>query len=80
MEHNTACSFYLHREWRNFIHFADGDPAWSQATLPVKIGGLGIRSTVQLVSSAFLASAVASSNLIQHIWPTPSVTTTAESR
>ena len=31
-------------------------PAWTQASLLVKFGGLGVRSAVQLSSSAFLAS------------------------
>ena len=48
------------------IHY---DPAWAQATLPVKMGGLGIRSAVQLAPSAFLASAAASSDLVHHIIP-----------
>ena len=51
------------------IHFTDDDPAWAQATLPVKMGGLGIRSEVQLAHSAFLASAAASSDLVHHIIP-----------
>ena len=49
------------------IHFED--PAWSQAILPVRSGGLGIRSAVQLAPSAFLASAAACSELITHILP-----------
>ena len=51
------------------IRFTVGDPAWTQATLPIKQGGLGIRSAVQLAPSAFLASAAASSELIQNILP-----------
>ena len=51
------------------IHFTDDDPAWAQATLPVQMGGLGIRSAVQLAPSAFLASAAASSDLVHHIIP-----------
>ena len=51
------------------IHFVDGDPAWTQATLPVKLGGLGIRSAVQLAPSAYLASAAASSDLVSLIVP-----------
>ena len=47
---------------------ADG-PAWSQAFLPVKFGGLGIRSAVQLSSSAFLTSTAASSDLVHQILP-----------
>ena len=39
------------------------------STLPVKYGGLGIRSAVQLAPSAFLASAAASSNLVHQILP-----------
>ena len=49
------------------IHFEESDPAWLQATLPVKLGGLGVRSAVQLAPSAFLASAAASSD--RHIVP-----------
>ena len=48
------------------IHFGDEDPAWTQATLPVRYGGLGFRSAVQLAPSAYLASAAASSGLISH--------------
>ena len=51
------------------IHFEESDPAWQQATLPVKLGGLGVRSAVQLAPSAFLASAAASSDLVHHIVP-----------
>lgn len=49
--------------------FANDDPAWTQATLPVRLGGLGIRSAVQLAPSAFLASAAAALDLINHILP-----------
>lgn len=45
------------------------DQVWIQATLPVKFGGLGIRSAVQLAPSAYLASAAGSSDLIPHILP-----------
>ena len=42
---------------------------WLQATLPVNCGGLGVRRSVQLAPSAFLASATASSSLIQQLLP-----------
>ena len=45
------------------------DSAWLQASLPVKLGGLGIRSAVQLAPSAFLASSAASVSLVQSIVP-----------
>ena len=45
------------------------DNAWNQASLPVKAGGLGIRSAVQLAPSAFLSSAAASTDLVRHILP-----------
>lgn len=45
------------------IHYEEDDPAWTQATLPMKLGGLGIWSAVQLAPSAFLASAAGSSEL-----------------
>ena len=51
------------------VHFGEDDSTWLQATLPVKLGGLGIRNAVQLGSSAFLASAAASSDLVHHIVP-----------
>ena len=43
--------------------------AWSQATLPVKQGGLEIRSAVDIAPSAFLASSHASSELVSAILP-----------
>ena len=51
------------------INFSENDLAWTQATLPVNFGGLGIRSAVQLAPSAFLASAAASSVLVQRLLP-----------
>ena len=45
------------------------ETAWTQASLPVKSGGLGIRSSVELAPSAFLASAAANSDLTHHILP-----------
>ena len=35
------------------IHFPYESPCWSQATLPVRLGGLGIRSAVQVAPSVF---------------------------
>ena len=51
------------------IDFELNTRAWTQASLPVKYGGLGFRSVVQLALSAFLASAAASSDLAHHILP-----------
>ena len=42
---------------------------WSQATLPVGFGGLGIRRAVKLAPSAFLASAAGCEDLIVKIFP-----------
>ena len=44
------------------INFEPNTPAWTQASLPVKYGGLGFRSAVQLAPSA-------SSDLACHILP-----------
>ena len=46
------------------VHLGRSSSAWSQATLPVKLGGLGVRSAV-----AFLASAISSSELVNAILP-----------
>ncbi len=43
--------------------------AWAQATLPVKLGGLGIRSAVSVAPSAFLASVHSTSELVSEILP-----------
>ena len=42
-------------------------PAWIQASLPVRQGGLGIRSAAQLAPSTFRASAAGSSRLVSQI-------------
>ena len=43
---------------------------WLQASLPVRDGGIGVRSVVSLAPSAFLASAVSSRSLQNEIIPT----------
>ena len=45
------------------------ESAWSQATLPVCFGGIGICKASQLAPSAFLASAAGSYDLINQILP-----------
>uniref|UniRef100_A0A1X7THK7 Uncharacterized protein n=2 Tax=Amphimedon queenslandica TaxID=400682 RepID=A0A1X7THK7_AMPQE len=44
-------------------------PLWSQASLPIRSGGLGIRSAVQLAPSCYLSSAAALHDLIFNILP-----------
>ena len=51
------------------VHLGPSSSAWSQATLPVKLGGLGVRSAVEVAPSAFLASAFSSSELVNAILP-----------
>ncbi len=43
--------------------------AWSQATLPIRLGGLGVQSAVHTAASAFLASSHASSDLVNAVLP-----------
>ena len=43
--------------------------AWEQASLPIRYGGLGIRSAVLLAPSAFLASAAGARNVVSSILP-----------
>ena len=45
------------------------DDQWLQSSLPVREGGLGVRSVVSLAPSAFLASAVSTRPLQQEILP-----------
>uniref|UniRef100_A0A1X7U8Q8 Uncharacterized protein n=1 Tax=Amphimedon queenslandica TaxID=400682 RepID=A0A1X7U8Q8_AMPQE len=44
-------------------------PCWTQASLPIRSGGLGIRSAVQFAPSCYLSSAAASNDLVSHILP-----------
>jgi hypothetical protein len=52
------------------------DLRWSQASLPVHAGGLGIRSVCQLAPSAFLASAAGTAALVRDILPSSFSSTT----
>ena len=45
----------------------NASPVWIQASLPIREGGLGIRSAVQLILSAFLASAAGCSSQVSQI-------------
>ena len=56
----------------------DDDSAWLQASLPVRSGGIGIRRSVHLAPSAYLASATCCSELIPLILP-PHLYTTSDS-
>lgn len=51
------------------IKLTEKDSVWLQASLPVWFSSLGIQSTVQFASSAFLASAAAWCDLVNHILP-----------
>ena len=51
----------------------DDNSAWLQASLPVRSGGIGIRRSVQLAPSAYLASAACCSELIPLIVPPPPI-------
>ena len=63
---NLLCSIVSHI---TYVQLTVGDVAWTQSTLPIRHGGLGIRSAVQLASSTFLASAAACADLISCILP-----------
>jgi len=45
------------------------ESGWRQAVLPVRWGGLGIRSTVQLSPSAYMASAAGAASMLLNILP-----------
>ena len=45
------------------------DSLWKQASLPVRCGGLGVRSVVHLAPSAFLSSVAGSRDLVNQILP-----------
>ena len=43
--------------------------SWAQASLPVRWGGIGVRSTVDLAPSAFISSYLASSPIMNNLLP-----------
>ena len=45
------------------------DEGWQQASLPVRWGGLGVRSAVMLAPSAYLASAASTATLVLKLLP-----------
>ena len=47
----------------------DDESTWLQASLPRRMGGIGIRRAVQLAPSAYLASAAGCSELIRQVLP-----------
>ena len=51
------------------IDISEDNCAWTQASLPVWLGGLGIRSTTLLAPSAFLALAAGCSGIVHLITP-----------
>ena len=50
-------------------------PSWSQASLPVRLGGLGFQSAVQLAPSCYLSLAAASRGLVSLILSNTAVNT-----
>jgi len=45
------------------------EPAWDQATLPVSLGGLGIRLAIEVALAGYLSSVEASSKISQSLLP-----------
>ena len=58
---------HLHQCLSGILNFSLDDKSWKQASLPVKAGGLGIRSIVQVAPSAFLAYHAATRSLVRTI-------------
>ena len=52
------------------LNISLSDKAWLQASLPVRWGGIGVRRVVQLAPSAYLASAVCTTDLTRSLLPT----------
>merc|ERR1712083_803628 len=44
--------------------------AWSQCTLPINLGGLGLKSALEVALPAFLSSACASNSIMNSLLPT----------
>ena len=61
----------LRRGLSKILNVDLNDSQWTQATLPVHMDGLGVRSACMLAPSAFLTSAAAMLSLQQAILPEP---------
>ena len=66
-EYDTALRSILSKVCNSQLE--NTDSAWIQATLPVKMGGLGVRGADDLAPLAFLASVHATSDLVEAILP-----------
>ena len=58
----------LCHELSKILNVEFNDSQWKQASLPVQIGGLGVRSACMLAPSAFVASAAATLSLQNAIY------------
>ena len=58
---------YVSSRMSKILNVDLNDSQWTQATLPVHMGGLGVRSACMLAPSAFLASAAAICSLQEAI-------------
>jgi hypothetical protein len=70
--HSSALNNYdnsLRQTLSTVLNIDIDDSRWQQASLPVRDGGLGIRSAVSLAPSAFLSSATSTANLVSQILP-----------
>ena len=74
-EGSTPCWRPSGRIWRHCqplsatLNVDLSDEGWQQASLPVRWGGLGVRSAVMLAPSAYLASAASTATLVLTLLP-----------
>ena len=54
---------------QQILNIQFGDETWQQSTLPVSLGGLGVRSATDLALPTFLASVTASADFISQLLP-----------
>ena len=65
----SRSDFILRTELTSILNVEFNDTHWLQATLPVRNGGIGIRTASTLATSAFVASAASTHALQQAILP-----------
>ena len=65
----TSLDDALKAALEEIINCSLSSSAWSQATLPICMGGMGFRKTTELALSAFLASVHSCALLIPQILP-----------
>ena len=69
MEKGRNYDTYIKNSLQKILNISLEDQAWNQSTLPINLGGLGIKLATEVALPAYLSSAYASKNTVNSIVP-----------